>query len=256
VRGIDLAARGARRYATLVHGTLETGLVAAEMSARACAFSRTPKRMSAGMILALDRPPCRSSVLRGSKLQLWEGGIRVPFFVSWQGRIPAGGVTHDPVSSLDVLPTALAAAGVAVREDSSLDGVNLLPWLEGRESAPKRGPLYWKFGAGQSAIRDGDMKLVRVSAEEGLFDVRQDIGETTDRTAARPMLARQLEAAWKKWDADNLSPERPPRATRTKEPAGADDLPKNLAKPPPSAGEERRELSKSERSTADHPTTP
>ncbi|MCX6908686.1 MAG: sulfatase-like hydrolase/transferase [Verrucomicrobia bacterium] len=152
--------------------------------------------------------------LRGSKAQLWEGGIRVPFFVQWPGHIAAGGVSDTPVSSLDLLPTLLAAANSShhASRDESLDGLNLLPWLEGKAEPPTREHFFWKFGANQFAIRGGDMKLVRVGADKGLFNVRQDISETTDRTEARAILARQLEAAWKKWDAGNLVTTRTPRA--------------------------------------------
>ena len=159
--------------------------------------------------------------LRGSKTQLWEGGIRVPFFVQWPGRIKAGGLADTPVSSLDVLPTVLAAAGVPTQPDWKLDGMNLLPWLEGKGEPPAREHLFWKFGANQIAIRGGDMKLVRVGAEKELFNVRQDISETTDRTEARSILARQLEDTWKKWDADNLAITRTPRAKTAKKSAAA-----------------------------------
>lgn len=152
--------------------------------------------------------------LRGSKAQLWEGGVRVPFFVQWTGHIAAKGVSDAPVSSLDLLPTLLAAAGVPTQPDWKLDGVNLLPWLEGQAAPPAREHLFWKFGPTQMAVRGGDMKLVRVNADKGLFNVRLDVGETTDRTSACPALARQFEAAWTQWDAGNLAPARkPPAAT-------------------------------------------
>jgi arylsulfatase A-like enzyme len=146
--------------------------------------------------------------LRGSKLQLWEGGIRVPFFTAWKGRIAAGGVTKDPVSSLDILPTALAAAGVPVQPEWKLDGVNLLPWLEGRSAAPARAALHWKFGANQRAIRAGDMKFVQVAKDRGLYNVRQDISESEDRAALRPTLAKELETHWQTWDGANLPTQR------------------------------------------------
>ncbi|MBM3861270.1 MAG: hypothetical protein FJ395_16710 [Verrucomicrobia bacterium] len=159
--------------------------------------------------------------LRGSKAQLWEGGIRVPFFMQWPGRVAAGGVSDAPVSSLDLLPTLLAASSHHAPRDESLDGVNLLPWLEGKAESPKRGHFFWKFGVGQFAIRSGDMKLVRVNADKGLFNVREDISETIDRSTARPIVARQLEAAWKKWDADNLIAPRLSRIQKPRKPAAA-----------------------------------
>jgi len=149
--------------------------------------------------------------LRGSKAQLWEGGVRVPFCVQWPAHI-APGVSDAPVSSLDLLPTLLAASGHDAPRDVVFDGLNLLPWLEGKAEPPPREHLFWKFGARQMAVRGGDMKLVHVDVEKGLFNLRQDIAETTDVTAKRPVLARQLEAAWKKWDAGNLVTTRTPRA--------------------------------------------
>ena len=100
--------------------------------------------------------------LRGSKRQTWEGGIRVPFIVQWTGRLPAGRVDRRPIIQLDVMPTALAAAGVAVPADWKLDGVNLLPFLSGQNPARPHDALFWRLGD-QMAIRMGDWKLVKTS---------------------------------------------------------------------------------------------
>ena len=70
--------------------------------------------------------------LKGQKGDTWDGGIRVPFFVQWKGHLPAGKVYDEMVAQIDILPTALAAAGGEVRADWKLDGVNLLPYLEGK----------------------------------------------------------------------------------------------------------------------------
>src|SRR4029453_9035559 len=70
--------------------------------------------------------------LRGSKRQTWEGGIRAPFIIRWKGRIAEGKIGARPVIQLDVLPTALAAAGVEPKAEWKLDGVNLLPYLAGK----------------------------------------------------------------------------------------------------------------------------
>src|SRR5881396_1402886 len=67
--------------------------------------------------------------LRGFKAQTWEGGIRVPWIIQWKGHIPAGKLDNRPVIQIDILPTALAAAGVEAKPDWNLDGVNLLPYL-------------------------------------------------------------------------------------------------------------------------------
>lgn len=143
--------------------------------------------------------------LRGSKIQVWEGGVRVPFFIAWPGSIAAGGVTPDPVSALDLLPTVLAAAGVTVQPQWQLEGVNLLPWLQGRSGPPPRGPLFWKFRPNQFAIRDGDRKLVRMGEEHGLFNVREDLSESKDLSATSPAVAKELERVWRNWEKGNMS---------------------------------------------------
>lgn len=142
--------------------------------------------------------------LRGSKIQCWEGGIRVPFFVQWKSRLPAGRAWDEPVCTLDLLPTFLAVGGITAPEEQKMDGLNLLPWLEGKAGFPRHEPLFWKMYANNFAVRDGDMKFVRVGEESGLFNVRTDPNETTDVSAKRPIITRQLQAKWKQWDALSL----------------------------------------------------
>src|SRR5262249_4118242 len=98
--------------------------------------------------------------LRGFKAQTWEGGIRVPFMVQWKGHVPAGKTDDRPVIQLDIHPTALAAAGVAIKPEWKLEGVNLLPYVTGEQSGAPHEALYWRFGP-QVAIRKGDWKLVK-----------------------------------------------------------------------------------------------
>lgn len=145
--------------------------------------------------------------LRGKKWTVWEGGIRVTWMAQWKGRIPAGQVLKTPVIQLDVLPTALAAAGIAAAPDWKLDGVNLLPLLEGKTKSLDREALYWRFGV-QYAVRQGDWKLVKpaVDAQPMLVNLATDHGEQKDLAAANPEKARALQALWDKWNADNLAP--------------------------------------------------
>lgn len=152
--------------------------------------------------------------LRGSKRQTLEGGVRVPFLMSWKGRLPAGKAYERPVIQLDVLPTALAAAGIGVSNDARLDGVNLLPYLTGGESGPPHAELFWRFGE-QMAVRRGDWKLVRygentkVAPNETwpkLYNLADDIGESRDVAAGHPDIVKELEATWKAWDKGNVPP--------------------------------------------------
>jgi arylsulfatase A-like enzyme len=160
----------------------------------------------------------RNTPLRGSKGDTWEGGIHVPFFVQWKGKLPAGAVYEQPVISLDVSATALAAAGIAPPEKPALDGVNLLPYLAGTSAAPPHEYLFWRFGQ-QMAVRSGDWKLVRPSLGKGdyesvattplLFNLKDDLGEQHDLLAQQPEKARQLQAAWDAWNEQLPAPRWP-----------------------------------------------
>ena len=164
--------------------------------------------------------------LRGYKAQTWEGGVRVPWFVQWKGRIPAGKVDDRPVIQLDILPTALAAAGVTPQPEWKLDGVNLLPYLTGEKSAAPHDALYWRFGQ-QIAIRKGEWKLVKgagpgvpggaaggAATTEGaqLFNLAQDIGEKTNLAEKEPAKVKELAAAWNEWNKENIAPKWTPAA--------------------------------------------
>ena len=167
------------------------------------------------------RTTSRNGPLRGFKGQTWEGGIRVPFMVQWKDHIPAGKVDDRPVIQLDIHPTALAAAGVAVKPEWKLDGVNLLPYLTGEQSGPPHDALYWRFGA-QVAIRKGDWKLVKGVGCAGLqgvnrngqgnmddaelYDLSQDIGEKTNLAEQEPAKVKALAAEWDRWNRDNVDP--------------------------------------------------
>ncbi len=143
--------------------------------------------------------------LRGSKLQLWEGGIRVPFLAQWKGRIPAGRVVSQPVISLDLLPTALAAASLPASADWKLDGRNLLPLLTGESDAPVHDQLVWRF-YGRPAIRQGAWKWVRQSPKErGLFNLPADMSEEHDLSKERSPMQQTLQHHWQTW-ADQLPP--------------------------------------------------
>ena len=144
--------------------------------------------------------------LRGSKWFVWEGGIRVTWIAQWKGTIPGNRVVNDPVIQLDVLPTALAAAG-AEKPKVELDGVNLLPLLEGQEEKLAPRELYFRFGV-QHAVRQGDWKLVKASQamEPMLVNLAQDPGEQNDLSAAHPEKKAELTTLFDKWNATMQSP--------------------------------------------------
>jgi arylsulfatase A-like enzyme len=154
--------------------------------------------------------------LRGSKRTTLEGGIRVPFLVSWPGQIEPG--TNDtPVIQLDLTATALAVAKADV-STAKLDGVNLLPLLTGAIKKAPHDALYWRFGE-QMAIRAGDYKLVRYDGNADtnsgkkepvtgykLYNLKDDLGETKDLAAAQPERVKELQAKWDAWNVSNVKP--------------------------------------------------
>ena len=148
--------------------------------------------------------------LRGDKGQTLEGGIRVPFFVSWPGKLPAGKTYDQPVTSLDILPTACAVAGA--KADAHVDGVNLIPHLTGANTKAPHEALYWRFGP-QKAIRKGKWKLVdwrnfetKQNSGWQLYDLAKDIGEKKNLATAQPQIVAELSAAWDAWNKRNIPP--------------------------------------------------
>lgn len=143
--------------------------------------------------------------LRGYKGQVLEGGIRVPFLVQWKGHIPLGKVDERPVISLDIHPTALAAAGAAPQAPP-LDGVNLLPHLTGNADGLVHERLFWRYGE-QSAARVGDWKLLNQGdGPPKLYNLAEDIGEAADLAEKEPEKVRELQAAYDEWNATNTAP--------------------------------------------------
>ncbi|MCI0681436.1 MAG: sulfatase [Gemmataceae bacterium] len=164
----------------------------------------------------------RNTPLRGSKRTTLDGGIRVPFVIAWKGKLPAGKIVDSPIIQLDVLPTALAAAGVEIKEGWKLDGVNLLPYLKGPQLKEPHETLYWRFGQ-QMAIRSGNWMLVRydTAVESGkksgkkgkapvsaarLYNLADDIGQTKDLAAEQPDRVRHLQDMWEQWNAQLARP--------------------------------------------------
>lgn len=145
--------------------------------------------------------------LRGHKWFVWEGGIRVSWIVSWKGHIAGDRVVDDPVIQLDVLPTAIAAAGGEVKPDWQLDGFNLLPLLEGKTEHLAPRDLFFRFGV-QQAVRSGDWKLVKAGKdmEPMLVNLAKDPGEQTDLSDKFPDKKKDLQARFDAWNATMQAP--------------------------------------------------
>jgi len=140
----------------------------------------------------------------GKKTELLEGGLRIPAVVSWPARLPRGRTNDQVAISMDWLPTLLAAAGAAPDPAYPSDGMNLLPVLTGKAgSVPRK--LCWRFKANaQRAMRDGDLKFLKIRDKTFLFDVVADPLERANLKARRPDDYRRLERAWFDWNATML----------------------------------------------------
>ncbi|MGZ4962969.1 MAG: sulfatase-like hydrolase/transferase [Limisphaerales bacterium] len=146
--------------------------------------------------------------LRGGKRTTLEGGIRVPFIVSWKGHVKPG-VYDNMAIQLDLTATALNIAGA---DTKNIDGVNLLPYLSGENKRAPHDALYWRFGD-QMAIRFGEYKLVRYDQNADtrtgkkqpavgpfLYNLKDDIGETKDLAAQMPDKVHELQTKWDAWN--------------------------------------------------------
>ena len=149
----------------------------------------------------------RNDPLRGYKGQVLEGGIRIPYIIQWKGHLPAGTVCDQPVISLDIHPTAVAAAGGALSPDWKLDGVNLLPFLMGEKAGAPHEVLFWRYGP-QHAVRKGDWKLLAQGRQAApqLYNLARDIGEAHDLAAEEPGKVKELQAAYDQWNAQLVAP--------------------------------------------------
>ena len=139
--------------------------------------------------------------LVGGKMDLTEGGIRVPWIAHWPAAIRAGGDSAQLCMTMDWSATMLDAAGVAAHPDYPLDGVSLLPVLRDAAHAFER-PLYFRMNhRDQRALRVGDWKYLKVDDNEYLFNIPQDERERANRAKAEPARLDALRADWLAWNA-------------------------------------------------------
>lgn len=140
-----------------------------------------------------------SGGLRGHKRNDFEGGIRVPFLMSWPGHIKAGTKNDTPIIGSDIFTTLLAVGGIEIPKDRTIDGVNFLPALKGKELARKT-PLFWRTHVSPAkdrvAMRIGDWKIVANDrlTEFMLFDVQTDWQEKHDLANKMPTKLREMKA--------------------------------------------------------------
>jgi len=138
--------------------------------------------------------------LVGGKMDLTEGGIRVPWIAHWPAAIAPGGESTQHCMTMDWSATFLAAAGVGAHPDYPLDGVSLLPVLRDPDAAFAR-PLHWRMNhRGQRALRDGRWKYLRVDGHDYLFDIEADERERANLGGREPQRLENMRAAWEAWN--------------------------------------------------------
>lgn len=157
--------------------------------------------------------------LRGNKGAYYEGGIRVPLIIKWPGVAKAGSVCSVPVTSTDLYPTCLAAAGQRLLPNQHLDGINLQPLLAGGTEL-KRESLFWHyphynshpFSLPSSVIRKGAWKLIETFDPAGLelYNLDDDLSETRNLVTEKPEKLAELQHDLEAWrqsvDAEKMLP--------------------------------------------------
>jgi arylsulfatase A-like enzyme len=139
--------------------------------------------------------------LVGGKMDLTEGGIRVPWIAHWPALIAPGGSSEQHCLSMDWSATMLAAAGVAADAAHPLDGLSLLPVLRDASHRFER-PMAWRMKhRGQRAYRLGDWKYLQVDGHEYLFNLADDERERANRARHEPERLAALRQAWCDWEA-------------------------------------------------------
>jgi arylsulfatase A-like enzyme len=145
--------------------------------------------------------------LRGGKGQMYEGGLRIPFMVQWKGHLPAGKIYPGFVASVDVFATAASLAGPAAK---NIDGVNLIPYLTGKNTGQPHDTFYWRQGS-KTAFRKGPWKLVSMRRRLAkpvweLYNIAHDRSETKNLASQEPEQLQRLVTQWQTMNADMKSP--------------------------------------------------
>jgi len=143
--------------------------------------------------------------LKGFKGSFDEGGIRTPFIVSWPKRFEGGQTIDTPVISFDILPTVLDATN-SLPKENDFDGKSLLPLLES-DTGSHHDVLFWSRGKEDEwAARRGDWKLHYRRGVIELFNLANDMSETTDLAETHPKIVSELSAAYETWLAPMADP--------------------------------------------------
>jgi arylsulfatase A-like enzyme len=149
-----------------------------------------------------------NGIYQGRKLSLWEGGIRVPAFARWPGRIESNTLSTQVCVTMDWTATILAAAGVKEQPNYPLDGISLLPVFTGK-SIPFDRTIYWRTieRSKHKAIRDGNWKYLKDEKGEYLFDLSNDPSEKNNLSEKNREIFDRLKSKYAAWEASVLKPD-------------------------------------------------
>lgn len=145
--------------------------------------------------------------LREGKSSIYEGGFRVPFAMQWKGKVKPG-VYDNPISSLDIFATISALSKSPVKKDRPLDGVNMIPYITGKNKGLPHEKIYLrKFDEKGYSVRYKDLKLVlKKDGVPQLYNLKEDIGEQNDIAKQYPEEVKKLDAIRKEWDSQLIAP--------------------------------------------------
>ncbi len=173
---------------------------------------------------AMYTQACSNDPLRQGKIWLLEGGTRVPYTLQYPAVIPKGQVYQNLISSLDILPTVARLSGMNLPTDIKFDGVDLMPYLTGKNQAIPHDLLFSRYGLSKS-VRQGNWKLFQNEGHNWLFNLDTDLEEVQNLANKHPNKLKELLSLFKDWESEMIEPLWEPRKTL---PRILDDIPITL----------------------------
>ena len=162
----------------------------------------------------LSKGACNGS-LRGGKISLYEGGLRIPFALMWPGMLPQNIVYNNQIISLDIFTTIAAAAGIELSPDREYDGVNLIPYLLEEKQGFPHDRLFWRIDNGSTyAVREQTYKMIvnKKPQKIELFDIKADPFENRDISKEKPDEVIRLFHLIQDWEKKMIEPLWPSQA--------------------------------------------
>jgi arylsulfatase A-like enzyme len=144
--------------------------------------------------------------LRDFKHSVYEGGLRVPFIMSWPDKLKPA-VSNEPIISLDIMPTVCAAIGAPLPTDRVYDGKNILTVIQGKSDTPLHKELYFDGNDNTWAVREGKWKLV--FSKQGnleLYNLEDDLSEGNNLVSLHPDKVNELKNKYDKWRSEMGKP--------------------------------------------------